>query len=437
MGEKNSGNIILISKKYTENGEGVRWNSSAETTLNAAKHVKMHGQESGVRFGTYEATQKNTLLVKKVEGPFDEDGKLVTVMYKEKWYTFKASQFSRKPTDKELQQVQWSKQLDDEPIAHIHTGGTIKDGTVQIQYKVNAHTQVQQTKIFAYFQRPVKSVSVGATVAETEPVILFVNGYWNKDLPYAGGDSGQQYWANKFVQAGQKYFKAQKRLFINGSNTMFSSGSLRFNEGKKIALDRFNNPKSTFYQLIFKEKGADDQFLTPVFIVSHSMGAAYAEGIASVLKEKGVKVKKVVHFSPADVNNFSATFPACTFQLDISIDPVLTFKNMNDGLFIKGIQFAGQVKNPSNDEYGHMYTKTEAYVWDWLEDLEGIQLTYAGEIEVTESVPSLGGGGFATTSTKKKLFHASGVKKGTQFRQLRKKDGVYKHYQGNDYVSWY
>ncbi|MBC9930275.1 hypothetical protein [Chitinophaga qingshengii] len=436
MGEKNAGNIILISKKYTENGEGVRWNSSAETTLNAAKSVKMHGQEEGVRFGTYEATQKNTLLVKKVEGPFDEEGKLVNVMYKEKWYVFKATQFSRKPTDKELQQVQWSKQLDDGQVAHIHTGGTVKDGTVAIQYKINAHTVVQQTKIFACFQRPVKTVSVAATVKETEPVILFVNGYWNKDLPMAGGDAGKEYWANKFVTAAQKYFNAQKKLFINGANTMLSSGKLRFNEGKRIATDRLNNPQSSFHQLIFKEKGADDQFLTPVYVVSHSMGAAYAEGIVSVLREQGVKVRKVVHFSPADVSEFSATISSCTFQIDISIDPVLMFKNMNDGNYIKGVQAAGQVKNPSGDEYGHMYTKSEAYVWDWLEDLESIQLTPGGEVTLTESAPSLGGAGFAVAKTKKKLFHATGLKKGTQFRQLKKKDTMYKHYQGNDYVNW-
>lgn len=436
MGEKNSGNIVLISKKYTENGEGVRWNSSAETTLNAAKHVKMHGQESGVRFGTYEATQKNTLLVKKVEGPFDEDGKLVTIMYKEKWYTFKASQFSRKPTDKELQQVQWSKQLDEQPIAHIHTGGTVKDGAVYIQYKVNAHTQVQQTKIFAYFQRPTKTVSVGATVKETEPVILFVNGYWNKDMPYAGADAGQEYWGRGFRAAAKKYFTAQKELFINGSNTMFSSGKLRFNEGRKLALERFNNPKSNFYQAVFKEKGGDDQFLTPVCVVSHSMGAAYAEGIVSVLKEKGVPVKKVAHFSPADASDFSVNIPARTFQIDISVDPVLTFKNMNDSLFIKGIVLAGQVENPAKDVYGHMYTKTAAYVWDWLEDLETIQLSYTGMVEVTEAVPSLGGGGMATIREKKKQYHASNNKKGTQFRILKTKDGRYKHFQGNDYVNW-
>lgn len=436
MGEKNSGNIVLISKKYTENGEGVRWNSSAETTLNAAKHVKMHGQESGVRFGTYEATQKNTLLVKKVEGPFDEDGKLVTVMYKEKWYTFKASQFSRKPTDKELQQVQWSKQLDDQPVSHIHTGGTVKDGTVQIQYKVNAHTPVQQTKIFAYFQRPTKTVSVGAAVKEVEPVIIFVNGYWNKRLPYAGGDSGGPYWTDRFVVAAQKYFNGKKNLFVNGANTMFSSGSLRYNEGKKLAQERFNNPKSNFYQSIFKEKGADDKYLTPVFVVSHSMGAAYAEGIISVLKEKGVTVRKVVHFSPADVNDFTVTLPACTFQVDINIDPVLSLKNMNDGNFIKGILAAGEVNNPFKDEYGHMYTKAETFVWNWLEDLESIQLAPGGETEVTESAPSLGGGGFAVIRRKKKLYHASGVKKGTQFRHLKKNGGIYIHYQGNDYVNW-
>ncbi|HVI46641.1 MAG TPA: hypothetical protein VM802_17315 [Chitinophaga sp.] len=436
MGDKSAGNIILISRKYVENGEGVRWNSQGDTTLNAAKAVKMHGHQDGVKFGTHEAVNKQNLLVKKVEGPFDEKGQPVKTMYKEKWYVFKATEFSRKPTDKELGQVNWARQLDDGKIEYTFTGGTIKNGTLAIQYKVNENTPAKKASVYAYFQQPTKGASAGAEVKEMEPVILFVNGYWNKDIPMAGPDSGSAYWGNSFRSAALQHLQSSKPLYINGADTMGSSGSLRFNKGRNMALARFNNPQSNFYQAIFKEKGDNDKYLTPVCVVTHSMGAAYGEGIISFLKEKGVKIKKVVHFSPADVSDFNVSIPARTFQIDISIDPVLLYKNMNDATFMKGILAAGMVKNPSGDQYGHMYTKTERYVWQWLEDLESIQLNYVKEIEHTEYVPSLGGMGGASITTKKKRYRAANVKNGTQFIHLKKNSNLYKNYNGNDYINW-
>ena len=54
-----------------------------------------------------------------------------------------------------------------------------------------------------------------------------------------------------------------------------------------------------------------------IFIVSHSMGGAYAEGIVRYLVANGLKVDSVMHFSAADNKDFSVGLPAVTYQINI------------------------------------------------------------------------------------------------------------------------
>lgn len=432
MADKSTGNIILISKKYMENGEGISWNATGNTSLNAATMVRMTGKD-GIRFADYQPGSKQPLLVEKVEGPFDEDGQPAKEMLIGKWYGFKATAFSRQASEQELSQIKWAIQFDEDKIKYLEQNTTVKNGIVGVLCKVADETTAKKARFYGYFQQPTKAASTTADVKPIEPVIVFVNGYWNVRMPFAGTESGKNYWGNDFVAAARQYFKSTKLLYINGADTMFSAGTRRFSAGKKIAQDRFKNTQSDFYKQIFKEKGDDGKYLTPVCLVSHSMGAAYAEGIASVLKEKGVRVIKVAHFSPADVSEFSATFPDRTFQIDIDVDPVLMFKNLNDRSFIAGVKGAAKVKNPQKDVFGHMHTKVSGYVWKWLEDLETIHLGYIGETNHMQYVPALGLGGGTIITTKVKTYRATNNKNSTQFMYLRKDGKFYTHKNGNDY----
>lgn len=173
----------------------------------------------------------------------------------------------------------------------------------------------------------------GNLLVDDEPLIIFVNGYWNiswlqKDLlGFSDGKSLAGYWGTKVKDNAVSYFKTNLKniYFINGSSTALSSGSKRFKNGKEFAQARLKNKESKFYKNVF----AGDR---KIMIVSHSMGGAYAEGILNVLKIQNVEVEKVVHLSPADTSEFSVTFPNKTYQIDISWDPVLSsFKNLNDG----------------------------------------------------------------------------------------------------------
>jgi hypothetical protein len=224
----------------------------------------------------------------------------------------------------------------------------------------------------------------GAMGGTPQPVIVYVNGYWNKDWPkLAGGDNLRDYWETNFITRARTLLNTQNEYFINGASTSFSSGSARFEEGKKFVNDRFSNKQSDFYKKVIQSVQNDNgNFIKPLYFVSHSMGSAFAEGMISALQEKGVMIDKVYHFSPADVSGFSATLPDKTYEIDIFPDIVLAYKNLNDAYYIKDIRFFGIVNNPEGvtDIYGHYYTKAEGFVWNWAQDLSSGSIIPDGEI---------------------------------------------------------
>lgn len=212
---------------------------------------------------------------------------------------------------------------------------------------------------------------------------------------------------------------------------MLSNGSDRFKNGSVFAKERLANAKSNFYQEVFKNK-------RKIMIVSHSMGAAFAEGMISVLKANHAKVNKVVPLSPADNSDFSVSLPNCTYQIDIDWDPVLMLKNMNDKYFINGILYYGVVQNPGHDHYGHANTKLDGYVWDWFEDLELIKFNYEGIQNEVVIIPGsgMGYGGSSHKVTYEK-YSALNLKHNTIFIKIikNKKTYVYRKNKGFYFVE--
>jgi hypothetical protein len=259
----------------------------------------------------------------------------------------------------------------------------------------------------------------GKLELKAEPLIIFVCGYWNKDMPYAGDQWNQDYWGKKLRGVSRKYFNTEKEIFLNGSGTWHSQGSTRFASGKKYAEDRFSNVQSKFYKEVFQVK-------RKIMIVSHSMGAAYAEGMLKILVSKGIDVQKVVHLSPADTSDFSSNLPDKTYQIDINWDPVLMYKNADDTTVIKGIKASGIVKNPNKDEFGHMYTKDESFVWKWYEDLELIEFQFINEEIKIFTTPGsgmgYGGGSYQVVRKNQKILN---LKNQTVFERVMKNGKFY------------
>lgn len=208
-----------------------------------------------------------------------------------------------------------------------------------------------------------------------QSVIVFVNGYWNSDLPYAGDDFFKDYWSQAYIDQASIYTGIKPKYYINGANSAFSSGVTRFNDGVNFINERMSNSQSNFYKNVIKKtQNQQGDYVKPIYFVSHSMGGAFAEGMIKALSMKGVKIGKVFHFSPADVSDFNLNFPDKTIQMDIFPDPVLAYKNLDDARFFSNVKNYGIADNPGDLLLGHMYTKTEPLIWRWVHDLEHLQM---------------------------------------------------------------
>ncbi|MDH6252781.1 hypothetical protein M2347_002508 [Chryseobacterium sp. H1D6B] len=425
--EQKKGQITIVARNIKGISHGQILEESKWTRNDAGGRHVQNGDKGGVIHNTNkERKPPLELKVLKVEGPFDpETNKIADAVEKGKKYNYKAAQYNRTPTKEELKNLKWGIKYDDGSIG----GAPQVTGLEKISHFVSKNHDISKLRVYAYFKAPGENASVEAKIKVLDPIIIYICGYWNTKMPYAGTEWGEQYWGSGLKSAAKKYFKGTKEYFINGAGTKFSSGGSRFNQGREFAETRFKNTESKFYNEIFK---LDRR----IMIVSHSMGGAFAEGVLSVLKSHHVKVEKIVHLSPADTSGFGVNFPDRTYQIDIDWDPVLMYKNADDAATIKGVRFSGLVKNPKDDEFGHMYTKDEAFVWNWFEDLEVINFTYQRSEKKYMHMPSDGLGPSTTTAYTEKIYAGSGVKHNTQFKRVIKNNTVYHHHAVNEYENY-
>ncbi|KIC63580.1 hypothetical protein [Chryseobacterium taiwanense] len=427
------GNIVrnVFGKSYKE-AEGIMKDASNGTLdFKSPQENTFYGKQGGKKFDEYQGKKETQpLLVKQVKCYEDFTcTKEVKIIKKGVKYYFKATQYSRTPSKSELKNLKWAIQYDDTPLANASQ----VTGEEKISYTVPKERKLTKLKVYAFFKAPDEQVKAEVSFKILPPIIIFVNGYWNvswlqKDaLGFSDGKSLAGYWGTSLRAKAIQYFGSDSEVFfLNGADTAFSSGNKRYANGKDFAVSRFDNKQSKFYKAIFEDSRR-------IMVVSHSMGGAFAEGVISVLKEKKLNVEKVVHLSPADNSGFSANYPDKTYQLDISWDPVLMYKNLNDRDYIGGVKAAGLMQNPGHDQYGHANTKLEGYVWDWFEDLEVITLTFSRTETVYQRMPSDGLGPATSIPLKVNIYKSSGMKHNKQFIKIYKNKETYHEHSKNEY----
>ena len=104
-------------------------------------------------------------LVEEVQGPFDENGDLVSKMVAGKTYIFKATKF-KKSAFTPIKHIWWSEQLDDGEITdldYIKDVNPYLDDQENVCYKYKAK-DCGKVRIYAYISNPIKKVSVECDV---------------------------------------------------------------------------------------------------------------------------------------------------------------------------------------------------------------------------------------------------------------------------------
>gem|GEM_PF-981203 len=129
--------------------------NGGDLTFNAQK-VTMVGKNGGVKY-LNDYKPPLPLRVVKLDGPFDENGAKVSLLKKEKWYTYKVIQFNRTPKEPELKNLKWAARFDQAPISLNFL--SIK-GLKEVRFKVPGKLNVAKVRVFAYFLTPIEEVSI-------------------------------------------------------------------------------------------------------------------------------------------------------------------------------------------------------------------------------------------------------------------------------------
>ena len=177
-------------------------------------------------------------------------------------------------------------------------------------YKFNGKELDQETGLYYYgarYMNPVSSLwygvdaftekypsisgyvyCVGKPIKFVEPdgnKIVFVNG----KIGFGSPPAGEQYWNGRkspFIQGAIKYWNDKEIFFTDKDYKPLSSAKSRISAGYRYAEDNIKKIVSGLKQ------GETFKFVT------HSMGAAFAEGIASYLIGHGYSVEEIVHINP-------------------------------------------------------------------------------------------------------------------------------------------
>jgi len=145
------------------------------------QQVLQKGEEKGVTHNKPKTAKLTDLKVIKVEGPFDKDGKLVTIVNKGEFFTYKATP-TRKPTASEIILLKWATKNDNGRVKEL-TGVSShnqlsKEGKIIIGIAIKE--DCEKAKIYAYFKKVSEKVSVAIILKNLKFPMLIIQSIGRK-----------------------------------------------------------------------------------------------------------------------------------------------------------------------------------------------------------------------------------------------------------------
>jgi hypothetical protein len=230
-------------------------------------------------------------------------------------------------------------------------------------------------------------------------IIIFVNGFWGKQKLSPCRCNLACYWqydsitikprtqwnynqtqAELFFQECYQYFKTSHVIFVDGGHFMPIT---KAKKRRKKGIKYIDNQLVT----ILNTTKIDTNSL--VHFVTHSMGAAYAEGMIEAMLKRNYRVGEVIHLSPSeagDIRTFSnVKGPQKRIQIISQSD--VTVKNVNrwhrykkDNLIraIPNIDYfacfyESELTRPQAGDIGHAL-HIRKFAFDVIKDIQQIKL---------------------------------------------------------------
>lgn len=153
MATEKKGQIQIFAKNIIGNASGGILEESRYTkNVAGGRHIQ-NGKTGGVNHDVNQPRKENSdLRVLKVEGPFDENKKLVDSIEKGKWYLYKVK-FNKTAEDKELIDLKWASEYDENGNKKLLANVSNK-GQQEIYHQVLESSTNLRLRIYAYFDTP-------------------------------------------------------------------------------------------------------------------------------------------------------------------------------------------------------------------------------------------------------------------------------------------
>jgi hypothetical protein len=154
------GKITIIANNISEEASG-NIRSDASHIVNQSGGKIIQNSKKGINYNNYQERQPPTdIRIKKLEGPYDSNHKLIDKIELGKFYSFKATP-TRKPTFIEIALLKWAIKLDDnkkEIIGGVASQNKLEGDKIRISFKINH--DFEKARIYAFYQKPDDLVSV-------------------------------------------------------------------------------------------------------------------------------------------------------------------------------------------------------------------------------------------------------------------------------------
>ncbi len=278
-------------------------------------------------------------LVEKLEGPFDENDKLVEELEIGKTYIYKATKF-KESTFTPIKHIWFAEQLDDGKITDLEykkgKNPYLDDkGVVCFKYTTK---ECEKVRIYAYVANPIEKVSVECKVIAKKVVAFFIGGAADKESYY-----GQS--ATKIIE------EEVKENFID----IISSNKLTdFYEDVYLGYNEVRGKEDIDNHVLSKITDKDN---TAVYIIGHSLGGWNGAHLSQILTDKGYNVDLLITLDPVgkqkDVTLISDIYwttpkPKTNYWINISTYP--ENEQMDDIIADIGGQWKPKVGPQINDK---------------------------------------------------------------------------------------
>jgi len=250
-------------------------------------------------------------LVKKIEGPFDENSEFIEELEVGETYIYKATKFEQS-IKAPIKYIWFAEQLDDGKITDLEykkgeNPYLDENGVICFKYTVK---ECEKVRIYAYVAKPIKSVSIESKVTTKKAIAFFIGGASDKE-PYYGNPATE-------IVKREVYTKFDKLIKVENINS-YKGHYLGYNEAR--------GDEDIKNKIIANIPNKEN---TAIYIIGHSLGGWNGAHLSQILTDKGYNVDLLITLDPVGVGStvthisdiyWSAPKPKTNYWIHISTFP--------------------------------------------------------------------------------------------------------------------